>query len=271
MISKTVSKTAEGLKRSIGDVRNKPFTIVYQVLFDIIFIFLYGMLVRPFLAKIVELLGAFIVELPSSRTGMPSLWGIAPGSAAMSYLKDIFWAYAFAGMGFYLLYSLFQGINWKVASGAAGEKMPFYRFMIRFFAVNILWMAAFALLHFLSLYSDISSAVSERVAGHSGISALQFFVAAMWAVLFYFSAVSYSLLRQKPLAAIKKSFSLGAKRMSHLLPAFLAAGAAMIIIDTALRSFRGLALVIAGIVILLPALAWARIYLSGAVRGEVHD
>ena len=260
------------LKRSLSIIKENPFSIVYQVMFDILFMFSYGALVLPMLNNIADQLSAISVTMSSevSTAGreyaLPTIGSILQNPEVAQYLKNIFWLYVLAGAGFYVVYCFFQGINWKIAEKAVGQKMPFYKFMTRFFLVNIIWMIAYIIHHFMGIYSDVQLSMLERIGAAGGMTSMAFIALLFWAVLFYFAVISYCLLENRPLKAIKKSFSIGIRKAVEIIPMFAVIGLAVIIVDLFLRLFTGRILIIFGVLTFLPVIAWARIFANISVK-----
>jgi hypothetical protein len=260
-----MKKLLKELKSSMSIIAKNPFGIIYQVFFDILFMFLYGVLILPIMRMIITQISAIMtVSSASVMAGGNTAATIGTAlkdTSVVQYLHNIVWLYLIAGIAFYILFSFFQGINWKIASWMTGDKMHFYKFMGRFFIVNIIWVIAYAFYHFISIYSDFQLSALERISPGTSITTAVIVSFVYWIVMFYFSVISYCLIiKNKPLKAIKTGFSLGVKKAMEIIPVFIAISIAVIIVDLLLRLMSGPAILIAGILIFLPVLAWSRLF-----------
>lgn len=249
-----------------------PLLVLSSFFVDILFFLLFSYVYSFFSMGIMER----IVEVNDIMTGLnQQLLTITQGiednvalSAVMSgqsvivgHVKVI----AMLALGLiistYILWSIFQGISWHLASWAAsGKKIDFWRYLARFSLLNLVWFAMLTLIGYLtyrlSIYNELSRLM---IIGQETINYLMLFLVA---VMSYFAVISYGFAAKRSFfGSLKNAFVFGIKRMHHYLPAYLSIALLLAVIYYAvsLLELDLLAEVLLDLLLMLPALAYGRV------------
>jgi len=165
----------------------------------------------------------------------------------------------------YLFWTIFQGINWFIAC-KINKKTSFLNYISRFAWLNLVWLGAFLLIVSFSGYLLSKSVASPLpLFGQGGIKAI---AGILSLALLYFMIISYSLIPKKK--TLKNSFITGWKKAKTALPMYLIILAILYFLNYLLLQIyltNSLGLLIAyGLLIVLPALIYLRIYAVRTVQ-----
>ena len=232
-----------------------------------------GFITRPINVKVMDyviIIGTTISEkAPSMMRGESIGALIAEDFVMTSLFGRLIVLFAILAFSFFLVYVFFHGVVWKLSSKIAGRKMHMYSYMREFLLVNIFLMILFIVYHLLSLYADLRAA-SFRAFAMPVSGAFANFTIIFLIVIAYFAFISYTLIgKYKTWEKISKSFWLGTHRIKYILPAFAIIAAVIYAFGklAQLASTAGPGLMFAvGIFTIIPAMTWARIYLTFVVE-----
>ena len=255
------------LKRLWDKVTKKPWYVLYQAAIDFVFLFSFGFLISPLFQKIAEQLTSisFVTSQQAAASRVTSI-GASIGAwmqnpEVVGYVRNIVLIYVLMLISFYVIYSFFQGINWKIAGATAGVKMPFYRFMAHFFRINLLWVIIIGLYHLSSIVVKLQMFSRARL-NIPGKPPLFYYAGIGLLIAGYFALLSYGLIGQTK-SPLKKAFSLGVKRAKMIVPYYLLLLVTFFLIDLLLNQAKTAVLVmVGGILLFLPALALGRILMT---------
>ncbi|MFO8015826.1 MAG: hypothetical protein R6U32_01845 [Candidatus Woesearchaeota archaeon] len=266
----------ESILPSIKRVREGIYLIPFPMLSDFLLAFIYGFLIMGVMGSMVT---SRLLELGGEIVGS----GMEKSNLSFSqlFLQEsirpvLFRVAAYTILmiaALYLLYSVMQGISWwycRRISGVSNKKRSdgfegragLKRYILSFSRVNLFWFLVFIIYNMLAWARDFLSPAEDP-----GVGLLP---AVLLIALAYFASISYLLLPWvRGWKNIKASFSCGVRKAGELVPAYFLVAAVLIIIDFilyySLRADGRLALAL-GIILLLPALSWARIYIHLVVE-----
>ncbi len=260
---------AKEMKEAFGQCRDYK-KLSFPMALDILFLLVYGFVAGSpesgsFLGKIYEYLSAFFTltsqsakELTISYARDPSVIALIHQNPLIAhYFYLLLLAFFLFGLSTYFLYCFFEGSAWY---HAVGKKVSYRSYVTQFFAVNILWFVIFIVYAAGSFVQDYRQSVLERL-GQPNPWGLKFFLIALILAVSYFALVSYCLIGQPEV--MRKAFSTGLKAAKQLVPAYLIILLLFAIINYFLvwiRSFSFSLMVLLGILIIFPAIAWARVF-----------
>ena len=122
------------LKQSISVLKQNALILLLCSLLDVSFFFVYGFLTSPIRQKIamqtIEI-GSFL-----AGQGMPALSGLFTPQASVITEKIVFSLIIFAVLT-YVLYCIFQGVNWKLALDMTGRKINWLSYLNHFTLLQI--------------------------------------------------------------------------------------------------------------------------------------
>ncbi|MCX8147007.1 MAG: hypothetical protein N3D84_00900 [Candidatus Woesearchaeota archaeon] len=235
---------------SFSVFKKSSYRLMLPILFDFLFVLLFGILLFAFGNLIINNLyglGASLIQELS-----PS-----------AYTKNII---IYIGLFFailYLLYSIFQGLSWRYCCIFVHGKRP-DSYIKRFFAVNLLFFFCFIAYALVSFMLDLYEKRSAYIAIPLYLFAL---------AIFYFASLSYTaIFNERPIKALKRSFSAGAKRYQMMI-IFAIILAAFLILDfiTAKASMgKRLLVILLFVAVMLPAIAYAKITLVSAASKYLY-
>lgn len=154
----------------------------------------------------------------------------------------------------YVIYVLIQSVVWNLSLRIAGRKSNFAKYFVSFVLLNLFWFFIFIVYNLMDLIGDLRSVLL------SGRISLVSVLAGLFLLFFaYFAVISYVKLN------LKKSFVFGWKRYRELVPSFFYVFIYFFVLNFILSKLVLLNYtfaVVAGIVLFVPAVSFARIYLS---------
>jgi len=267
MIGAALDKAA----RAFEKVRKNPKNLAFASLSDIVFFAAYGFVTAPLFSKIVDyiiIMGTMVSEESASiaRGTNPDISSVIIGNPQIrQYFNRLLIIYIILIAAIYMVYTFFQGISWKLSSNIAGRKARMHSFMREFALLNILWVGLFAVYHFISLFADLRQAAVQSMQLEAS-NAFGVFASVFLFAILYFAFISYTLIgKHTTKEKIKKAFYLGTRKISNILPAYLVMAAVYFCLKFLLEAFSRVnfsLMVVVGMVTVIPAMTWARVYLT---------
>jgi hypothetical protein len=260
------------LKTFIGELgtsfkkiwQNLNYTALCCVL-DALFFFLYGAVSSFFWVRIQAQLYSIAQYLMQDSS---YLVGITSNPIFKPYLSQIL-KYSLMLVGcIYVIYIIVQGSAWFMTSRKIlHHKAGFWNYFGKFALFSLFYFIIVIIAVILSLRYSFATLFE-----HEGTAAVVFLIA--MAVVFYFMLVSYSLILKHNIKdAFKKTFWLGTKK-AHLV---LLMYAVLVIIAVILNFLLDIAaklhpaaMIIGGVILLLPFLTLARVYVTEVV-GRIDE
>lgn len=243
--------------------RNTTFVLA-SGLVDIVFFIAYGFLTAPVFDKLTEhviVIGTLVSEQMR----------VAAGRARPAVIDTLFqqpvsqYTWQFVGLLIvlvlvvFVLFCVFQGLNWWLATSVIGKKQQWRDFLLRFARVNLLWFGLYVVWYCIDTVFDLRRIVVEKATGQAAGAAPMIALSFALIVIAYFALISYPLLN------IRKAFLIGIRHAAVLVPGVLLAGAQFLAGNFALRwlaTVNATAHFILGAVLLLVLLAWTRIFMT---------
>ncbi len=256
-------------KSALMLLRKNPKKLLMASALDLIFLFAYGFFTAPLFARIVGYavaIGTIVSEqAPAAiRSGSPSLSSIIASSPeASSMLTSLFGVFIALAVVVYAVFAVFQGAAWMIGGMIAGRKISYSSHLNQFAVLSIFWIAALSVQHIYSLMESIR----RTSAGAESGRAIEI---ALLIMIFYFASISYALIGSKhPKAKLKNSFRLGIMKAGIIAPAFLLVAAAYFAVSAVLKGLAGISpwlMVAGGIIVIIPGMTWARVFVMQIVE-----
>lgn len=257
------------LEEAIDSVRTSvqnAFKLLACILLDIICLVLYGVLTTPIYDKLQEhiiIIGTFISEgmQKSGRTYInnTSLVDILFSQQARPYVFKFILLLLLLGTTVYILYVVFQGTIWKIASSLAGYQIAWNEYLKAFAKTNLLWFGIFVVYYFGSLFLQIRSVVLTKInPSYAPSTAWEVIFAMVLAVILYFAILSYIS------GGIKIGFKAGLHGWRQFAPAIIFLMILFLTIDYLMLRAGLINTQLAyllGVVLFLPALTIAKVYM----------
>lgn len=254
------------LKKSLEVVKKNQGLLVFSALLDVLFFIFYGFLTAPFFETIVRQINFLGTTLQSQAAEYTRTFANNPSIINLLFtdpvLKpstyELLTAYLIVGLIIYALYVSMQSVNWTIARTMVGKKEEVGKYMKKFAKVNITWFLLFVVYHFIDVIASLKATVQAGEVITQPTNALGIFAIIFLILIGYFALISYNVLD------VKKSFKEGRKLKKHL-PVFLIIAAVFLILNYILTLTPKLGAAsnfLIGIILVLPAITWARVYLT---------
>jgi hypothetical protein len=249
-------------------IKNKVF-LIYSVLADLLFLFLYGMLTSSFyqeilfnILRISEEAGRYSIIKGDSASNLISSLKNYP--EINIYINKILFNIFVIIIIVYFLYSILQGFSWFVANKVVNKKADFLSYFKKFFLINLLWFLLYNIYNFLNIILGFRQNYAQRygliVRDYSNIYLVVFLI-----VILYLAFISYSLIsKYKVIPALKKTFIITFKKIRDILVSYFIIFVILFIVNFILKlsfNVNPTLMFILGVIIALPAIYWARVYL----------
>lgn len=258
-------KIKDILTKSLVALKNNKELVIFSSLIDAVFFIALGFLTSPFFLRIVtelNFIGTTIQqtapELTRTFTDNSGLFNLLFTDPVLSsHTKTLLIMYLTVAVIIYVLYIGAQGLNWNIARTIAGKKEELGHYIKSFALVNVTWLIVFGIIHFLDVIASLQATATAGTVVTNPVNALGIFAKIILVLAAYFALVSYNEKSVK--------ISIGISKWKQYVPTFLIVGVVFFTINELLKVTPKLGdatNILIGIIILLPALAWARIYYS---------
>lgn len=251
------------LKKALRTAYNNKKLFLLSMFFDILFFFIYGFATAPIYLKLMEnvnVIGAHAGEAVKTATReSQSMLSALSSETIAPYFNNIILLLLILAATVYLIYCIFQALNWKIALQLTGKKIKYLDYLKKFLLLNIPWFILFLLYYALGFVVDIRKILINTLTQAQPSSALNIVLAFYLIFIAYFAVISYVKLN------LRKSISTGTGKIKQLLPSILLIAVYLLALDIIIKSFASLNPVLAiaiGFILLLPAMTIARIYIS---------
>ncbi|MEK6823392.1 MAG: hypothetical protein AABY13_06170, partial [Nanoarchaeota archaeon] len=139
------------LQKAFAGMRKRPALVALAILVDVLFLVSFGFVYGLLFAETADHLDALNTILAEQTAQFVSTQDATTLTANPDI--DLHYAGVVRGIGLillvlYILWSLSQGVNWWVAHTLEERTVPFMRFIMRSFIVNLAWVAVFVAILF---------------------------------------------------------------------------------------------------------------------------
>ncbi|MFH0874896.1 MAG: hypothetical protein V1859_03090 [archaeon] len=238
---------------SFKAIKEKKFFILFPVIIDLLFIISFGFTVNYFLANIEEKAVALIQSGKSMLYAGSLIKGLFSNNDSLSILLSTLGIMITA----YINYCIFQGSNWMLAKKFVHVKVSFFAYMKKFFLINLFWFFLFYIVQITDYFRRLFGYLRQQ--DYSWLSNALIFLLIL---IVYFAFISYTLLTKYNVKkAIRKSFSLGIKKIHYILFMYLILYLIFLLLDF-LAKINFVLMILVGILLVSPAFTWARIFIN---------
>ncbi|MBI4451313.1 hypothetical protein HY642_05030 [Candidatus Woesearchaeota archaeon] len=250
-------------------LRSQPWMLLLMAFLDGIFLLLYGFFTQPIRDKIV-VHGIIIGNILSQNAQEASREFAERQSVVTQLLAEPIRPYAINTLlllgllvvAVYLVYIVFQGLNWHFAGSLKGHTSGATNYVKKFASINAFWFVLFAAQNILSLVAGMRSIAVEKLTEQPAPVVLTSVAAALFYIILYFAVLSYAFLLTKPAwQSIKAAFKHGVcihKTIGWAAVVVLVIAAINYLLVW-LNTLSPAAWFVAGAFLLLPALSWIRL------------
>jgi hypothetical protein len=270
--------------RLFSDARNalfiwlkSPSWFILSVILDLLFMIVYGFVTAPIKGKIVEhvlVIGGLISQAAQEsgevavQKGQSIIALMLERPEVSPYFHSLLLLFVILAVASFVTYILFQACVWFLAHRRASMEMDLPEFISRFASLNIWWGILVMLYSAVTLIDSIRIAVTNS---QSDLFSQSLMVLAV--IVGVVASWTYALpMRQSGWrGAIDGSVSVF-KRWKVTLPATLLVIVGFVLLNYAIMGIANLsttAAFIAGIVLLFPIMAWARLFMVESARHHV--
>jgi hypothetical protein len=221
--------------KSCNTLFDHPLLLLASTGLDLLFFFISGFVFQAYFYKILEYISAFSFQ-------ESSLTKVGVVVAVMTFML-------------YLVYCVLQGVSWWIAGKASGRKQGLQEYLKPFFKINILWTVLFLGIN-LALYGITLMHRTKQLEVPTPFTLL-FTVA--FALLFALAFASYTSKETTIKKQVKQAW-----KTTWTRKVFLVMGEILlvfIIINLLLKVLTGPALILLGLLLVFPALFWAKVFL----------
>tara|TARA_Y100000031_G_scaffold151823_1_gene193772 strand:+ start:206 stop:1054 length:849 start_codon:yes stop_codon:yes gene_type:complete len=250
--------------------------IVYVVLLDILFLLIYGFVkgapeLTGFLGKTYDYLKVFltlvsqnaksITEEVAKKTSVVTL--ITTNELIRQYFLLLVFTLLLFAVVAYFLYGFIIGSAWYNNTRMLSNKIGYKEYIKQFYLVTIPFFILFIIHSIISFIETFRQITLERMTLPipSGLST---FLLLYMLVIFYFALIAYSLIGKYPTKKLlKKTLHIGIKKSKTFFPAFIIMVLVFFIANLLmlyLGSINPYTMLVVGIIVLFPVIAWTRLY-----------
>jgi len=161
----------------------------------------------------------------------------------------------------FVLFCIFQGLNWWFAAGIAGNAGKYKSFLLGFARVNVLWLLLGMIWFCLDAVFDLRRLLIEKATGQPATLAGNILLVVLVLVI-YAALVSYPVLN------IRKALALCFSMATVLIPGLLLVFAHFLVGNMIVRwlyTLNQTLMFVVGAVLLLVLISWARVYVARVV------
>jgi hypothetical protein len=230
-----------------------PMELPFPVLIDIATLFLLVFFIDMYALMIGGPIQQALVDLAN-----PKIDGIFGPIANILLLTLVFY------FAIYLVWTVLQTLSFNHALNLSGNKVKYSEQLKRNALHNLLWIGILFIINSgQDILLFINTMVKKMLFNQDFLFYLGYF---MILILLYFASIGY----------INYSPKLGIKKAKVIIPVFLMIIVTFIGIDLILKllfMLHGSPAVnlISGLVLLFPAITWARLFLITSIKGESHE
>lgn len=246
--------------------RNKLYVLASSLV-DLIFFIAFGFMTGPVYDKLTEhviIIGSLVSQqLRAPGRARPAIIDVLFQPPVSSFTWKFFLLLLLLAVVVFVIYCLFHGLNWWMATSLTTKKTHWREYMMSFARVNALWFGLFMVWYCIDTIFDLRRLVLEKALDQPAPGAA-IVLNIILGIIVYFAIVSY------PLLSIKKAFSQGLRRLLFFVPALVFVLAHFLvgnlIIKLLAQVHQGV-MFVGGAILLFILMAWTRVYVSVIVRG----
>jgi hypothetical protein len=236
---------------------------------DLFFLVAFGFFTGPVfdaLSRHIIIIGSLVsgaLQTPAGRA-RPAVMGVLFQEPARQFTMQFLGLLAVLGVVVFVLYCLFQGLNWYLAKTLIGKPGKWRTFLLRFTKINVLWFLLYAIWYVVDAVFDLRRLAIEKATGQTA-SGAGIALLAVIAIMIYFALVSY------PLMSVRAGFVLGIRRFAVLVPAFVLIAVQFLAANRLLAWLAPISrttVFVLGAIFLFVLFAWTRVFVLKIVGGE---
>jgi|GEM_PF-3870931 len=265
---KLLKNNLKTLKESFDLGKKNLNYIVVPILIDIIFLLLVGAAGSFVLEKAIP----YLEEFAEINVNAPSLTSMTDAefttfleqSAEKAYLSNQAFNVFLQFIGIiFVLWIVFQGLNWFLASKCVNGKTSYKRFILNFSIMSLMGLILSSLIALLLISMAVQNIMSQNYFANTFI--VNVLTALFVAIILYFLFIGYSIAHKYKLKELlKNTFIVGFKDFKKIIIAYATLIILFLIINYLMQlvySLGSAVILLVGMLILMPLMALSRIYL----------
>lgn len=255
---------------SFNAIRKNPLYFIASLVIDFFFLFIFFVVYYFFFENIMNKVISLLMLTGKSLQGLTqtdiTLNVLSNQQQMNSLIISIgFWIFGLAVLT-YVIYCIFQGINWFIAHKMFKIKIKPAEYMKMFFSVNLVWYAVVMIISYFYVKAVIYTQVLRSPSNLGTVSIISLILVA---VICYFAFISYVLIKKHGfIDSIKKSFSLGIKEFLTIASMYILLILGFVLIDFILKlifMISTILMIIVGMILIFPAIAYARLVIISVI------
>lgn len=245
------------LIKTLKDIKQNPLLFISIAVLDMLFFFAYGFFTFPITEKIVEhgvmISNEISLQLAQKQTG---IFGYLFSPEVMPILTKLLMLMAMLFIVIYIIYVIFQGTTWWITKKITQQKIPYFKYFIKFAAINAIWIGCYAVYKLLDTIISVRHAVILKLMPGT-INIAGYMILGLFIITTIIAVFSYPMLK------IKQIFTIPIKKtiMTTLICAVIYVLARGIIMITSKYTPITISLLIA-LAIMFPAIAYIKIFIT---------
>ena len=240
-------KHSISLKKTYKSIVKHPYKFLFSILLDFI---LLAISFAVFYFTFEKILPHLEIMVNSITTGMTDLSPdfYSSYSSALSIISVSL-------ISIFILFVAIKGTNWKQL---VLKRKGYWRYMLKFLGVNAIWAVILLILSSLYLNFVFSSVASLNPIISLNSANIIFYL--LFAVVIYFSSISYACIDKKFITGLKSAFIVGVRKADILTWNFILIFIIVYLMRFAIPEFPKLSALFL-LFIILPMMAFNRFYL----------
>ncbi len=256
------------LKQSFNLLKQSPLYIAVSALIDTVFLLVLGFVGSFLTSKAIPHLQQIAV-LNQGPSPITSIANSDPSAVLsqqvqmMTLLSKVLSIFAVVILIFIILWIIFQGLNWFLANKCIKNKVDFKKYFLNFSIVTIIGSLLTAIIGILFFNVKIRTLLSlNPLINQSLINTIAIL---LLIIVLYFLFTGYAISHKYNLKdLVKNMFVLGVKDFKKIILSYLMLAILFFMANHLIALFSQIsfgAMIISGIIIILPLIALSRVYL----------
>ena len=262
---KLLSYQINNLKQSFELLTKSPFYLAFPIFIDIIFLLAIGFVGSIFTTKAIPYLQNLATIQSTLATDTSAM--IAQQTQLASTLTHIILILLQIVLAVFILWTIFQGINWFLATKCVKKKVDIKKYSLNFITLNIIWVIIIAIIAKFFFEITLKNLLTTtQIVSQSLINIITIIISI---ILLYFLFIGYSTsYKYKLKEFLKNIFKTGIKDFKKITTTYLIIiilfWVAKYIVKLFSLSFTSM--IIAGIIIIMPLITFSRIFIIKTIE-----
>ncbi len=256
---KLLSYQINNLKQSFELLTKSPFYLAFPIFIDIIFLLAIGFVGSIFTTKAIPYLQN-LATIQTQATDTSAM--IAQQTQLASTLTHVILILLQIVLAVFILWIIFQGINWFLAVKCVKKKVNLKKYSLNFIVINIIWILLTAIIAKFFFEITLKNLLSTTpIVSQSLINIITILILI---IILYFLFIGHAISYKYNLKDfLKNIFKTGVKDFKKIILAYITLIILFFIANYIVKLFSlsFASMIIAGIIILMPLITFSRIFI----------